>query len=57
MNAKEDVGGGNLWDPDTAKTMSGLDEQEPTSDGTRRIVMVSYGTKDVVTVYLFAGRN
>jgi hypothetical protein len=57
VDGKHNVGGGDLWDPDTAKTVSGLAEAGPTTDGTRRRILISYEAADVVTVYLYAGRN
>ena len=57
VDAKYNVGGGNLWDPETAKTVSGIDEQEPTEDGTYRSVLFNLDVPDVVTVYLYANRN
>ncbi len=57
MDAKDNVDGGNLWDPETARTVSGLDEQEPTVDGTRRAVLLDFDAADSVTVHLYAGRN
>ncbi len=53
----DDVGGGNLWHPDAAKSVSGLKEQQPTPDGTRRSVLLDLDAPDAITVYLYAGRN
>jgi hypothetical protein len=52
VDASYNVGGGNLWDPETAKTVSGIDEEEPTDDGTHRSVLFSLDAPDAVTVYL-----
>lgn len=57
VDASDNVGGGNLWDPETAKTFSGLDEEEPTSDGTRRALLLNLDAANAVTVYLYAGRG
>jgi hypothetical protein len=57
VDAKGNVGGGNLWDPETAKNFSGIEEQDPTPDGTRRAVLINLDASDAVTVYLYAGRN
>ncbi|MEH0842101.1 hypothetical protein V6U81_06880 [Micromonospora sp. CPCC 205711] len=57
VTAKHNVGGGNLWKPETAKTVSGIDEEQPTADGTRRALLVDLGVPDSVTVYLYAGRG
>lgn len=57
VDAKANVGGGNLWDPEAAKTFSGIEEQDPAPDGTRRAVLINLDASDAVTVYLYAGRN
>ncbi|MBQ0994250.1 hypothetical protein PSH03_003797 [Micromonospora sp. PSH03] len=57
VDAKHNVGGGNLWDPETAKTISGLDEEQPTAEGTRRALLVNLDAPDAVTVYLYASRG
>jgi hypothetical protein len=48
------VGGGDLWDPASAKTISGIKEDNPASDGTYRDVLVNLDAPDAVTVYLYA---
>jgi hypothetical protein len=57
VDKSDDVGKGNLWDPGSAKTVAGIDEEEPTSDGTRRQVLFDLDTPETVTAYLYAGRN
>jgi hypothetical protein len=57
VDASDNVGGGDLWDPETAKTVSGLDEEEPAGDGTRRSLLLDLDTANAVTVYLYAGRG
>jgi hypothetical protein len=57
VTAQDDVGGGSLWDPDSAVSVSGLDEQEPLPDGTRRAVLFDLDEPETITVYLYAGRN
>jgi len=57
VDAKHNVGGGNRWDPETAKTVSGIDEEQPTADGTRRAVLFNLDAPDAVTVYLYASRG
>lgn len=57
VTAKHNVGGGNLWDPESATTVAGVAEQQPTADGTHRTVMFDLGATDTVTVYLHASRN
>ncbi|MER6592351.1 hypothetical protein ABT214_10950 [Micromonospora purpureochromogenes] len=57
VDAKHNVGGGNLWDPEAAKTISGVDEEQPTADGTRRVLLVNLDAPDAVTVYLYASRG
>jgi hypothetical protein len=57
ISAEHNVGGGNLWDPDTASSVSGVKEQQPTNDGTYRSVMVNLDVRDAVTVYLYASRG
>jgi hypothetical protein len=56
VTAKHNVGGGNLWDPDTAVAVSGIQEQQPAADGTSRSVLFNLDAPDVVTVYLYASR-
>ncbi|MGC4764055.1 hypothetical protein ACLQ20_14475 [Micromonospora sp. DT46] len=41
VDTKHNVGGGNLWDPETAKTVSGIVEEQPIADGTRRSVLLN----------------
>ncbi|MEV6814926.1 hypothetical protein [Micromonospora sp. NPDC051296] len=55
--AEHNVGGGDLWDPETAKAVSGIDEEQPTADGTRRAVLFNLDAPDAVTVYLYASRG
>ncbi|AVT35555.1 hypothetical protein [Plantactinospora sp. BB1] len=57
VEAKHNVGGGNLWDPETAKTVSGIAEEQPTADGTCRSVLFNLDASDAVTVYLYAFRG
>lgn len=57
VEAQHNVGGGNLWDPGTAKTVSGIDEEEPAADGTFRRVLFDLDASDTVTVYLYASRG
>ncbi|MGW0435917.1 hypothetical protein ACWDV4_25660 [Micromonospora sp. NPDC003197] len=57
LDATHNVGGGNLWDPETAKVVSGIDEEQPTADGTYRAVLFNLDATDAVTVYLFASRG
>ncbi|MBM0257316.1 hypothetical protein [Micromonospora sp. 4G55] len=57
VDAKHNVGGGNLWDPETAKTVSGIVEEQPTADGTRRSVLFNLDAPDVITVYVYASRG
>ncbi|GAA4605287.1 hypothetical protein BJY16_005330 [Actinoplanes octamycinicus] len=57
VGAKDDVGGGNLWHPETAKIVSGIAEEEPAADGTRRRLLVDLDAPGTVVVYLYAGRN
>jgi hypothetical protein len=56
VTGTHNVGGGNLWDPQKAASVAGLQEQQPTSDGTLRAVMLDLDAPDSVTVYLYAGR-
>ncbi|MFK3980953.1 hypothetical protein ACI2K4_11310 [Micromonospora sp. NPDC050397] len=51
------VGGGNLWDPESHVSVSGLEENEPTSDGTYRSLLLGLDSADTVTVYLHASRG
>jgi len=53
----DNVGGGNLWDPDAATTVSGIDEQQPAAGGTHRKLLLDLDVPDVVTVYLYADRG
>ncbi|GAA0452984.1 hypothetical protein Ade02nite_01070 [Paractinoplanes deccanensis] len=53
----ENVGGGNLWHPESAKTVAGIDEVTSTSDGTSRAVLLDLDSPSMVTVYLYAGRG
>ena len=53
----QNVGGGNLWDPDSATTVSGIDDPAATSAGTSREVLFDLDTANAVTVYLYAGRG
>jgi hypothetical protein len=57
VDGNDDVGQGNLWNPGAARTVAGIDEQEPSSDGTRRQVLFDLDITETVTVYLSAGRN
>jgi len=57
VTAKHNVGGGNLWDPGTAISVSGIEEQQPTTDGTYRSVLFNLDAPDAVTVYLYASRG
>ncbi|WCN80739.1 hypothetical protein [Micromonospora sp. LH3U1] len=57
VDAKHNVGGGNLWDPETAKAVSGIIEEQPAADGSSRSVLFSLDAPDVVTVYLHASRG
>ncbi|MEU0562340.1 hypothetical protein [Dactylosporangium sp. NPDC006015] len=57
ITAKHNVGGGNLWDPDTAVSVSGIEEQQPTTDGTYRSVLFNLDAPDAITVYLHASRG
>jgi len=56
VNASHNVGGGNLWDPQKAGTVSGLQEQQPAPDGTLRTLMLDLDAPDSTTVYLYADR-
>jgi hypothetical protein len=51
------VGGGNLWNPDAATSVSGLREQHPAADGTLRAALFDLGRPDAVTVYLYAATS
>jgi hypothetical protein len=55
VGAQHNVGGGSLWHPETATTVSGIDEK--TADGTHRVVMFDLDAPDSVTVYLGAFRG
>ncbi|MGI5215879.1 hypothetical protein [Plantactinospora sp. CA-290183] len=57
VDAKNDVGRGDLWDPETAKVVSGIVEEQPTADGTRRSVLFNLDAPDAVTVYLYSNRS
>ncbi|MFD0579440.1 hypothetical protein [Dactylosporangium darangshiense] len=57
ITAKHNLGGGNLWDPETAKSVSGIKEDQPTTDGTYRSVMFNLDAEDAITVYLYASRG
>ncbi len=57
VDTKHNVGGGDLWDPEAAKSVSGIDEEQPTADGTRRAVLFNLDAPDAVTVYLYASRG
>jgi hypothetical protein len=57
VTAEHTVGGGDLWDPETAVSIAGIDEEQPIADGTRRLLLVNLDTPDTVTVYLYAGRG
>jgi hypothetical protein len=57
ITSAHNVGGGNLWDPDKATTVSGLQEQQPAQDGTLRAMMLDLGTPATTTVYLYAIRD
>jgi hypothetical protein len=38
-------------------SVAGIDEEQPTTDGTRRLLLVNLDKPDTVTVYLYAGRG
>ncbi|MBQ1023878.1 hypothetical protein [Micromonospora sp. C95] len=57
VDATHNVGGGNTWDPETATTIAGLDEEQPLADGTHRALLVDLDAPGAVTVYLYASRN
>jgi hypothetical protein len=57
VTANHNVGGGNLWDPETAVSVSGIEEQQPIADGTLRAVLINLDAPDTVTVYLYASRG
>jgi hypothetical protein len=57
VTAADNVGGGNLWDPDAATTIAGVEEQQPTADGTYRRLLLDLGVPDMVTTYLYAARG
>ncbi|GIH05721.1 hypothetical protein Rhe02_37880 [Rhizocola hellebori] len=57
ITAAHNVGGGNLWDPETAQAVSGLRERQPTGRGTWRTMMLNLDTTSAVTVYLHAHRG
>jgi hypothetical protein len=54
VDEHDNVGGGNLWDPGTATTVSGIDEEQPFADGTHRRLLLDLDTPGVVTAYLSA---
>jgi len=56
LDATHNVGGGNLWHPEAATSVSGLAEQEPGPDGTYRSLMFDLDAPDAITVYLYALR-
>jgi hypothetical protein len=57
ITATHNVGGGNLWRPEQPVSVSGLHENEPTADGTYRVVMLDLDDRDTVTVFLYASRG
>lgn len=57
IDKSHNIGGGNLWDPQRPKTVSGLVEQQPTPDGTYRTLMLDLDATDVVVAYLYASKN
>jgi hypothetical protein len=57
VGAHRNVGGGNLWDPETARTVSGVAEKETAADGTYRQVLFNLDAPNTVTVYLYANRG
>lgn len=57
VTARHNVGGGNLWRPETAVSVSGIEEQTPTADGTYRSVLFDLDAPEAVTVYLHASRG
>ncbi len=54
---EHNVGGGNLWRPETAASVSGIVEQQPTTDGTYRSLMLDLDDPATITVYLYATRD
>ncbi|MFI7553301.1 hypothetical protein ACIBQ2_26580 [Micromonospora sediminimaris] len=57
VDATHNVGGGSTWDPETATTIAGLDEEQPLADGTHRALLIDLDAPDAVTVYLYASRG
>ncbi|GIH10079.1 hypothetical protein Rhe02_81460 [Rhizocola hellebori] len=57
ITTQHDVGRGNLWHPETAVTVTGLHETQPTSHGTYRTVMLDLDAASALTVYLHARRS
>ncbi|WP_433047153.1 hypothetical protein [Dactylosporangium sp. CS-033363] len=57
VTAAQNVGGGNLFDPDAAVSVSGIKEDQPTADGTYRSALFGLDAPDTVTVYLYASRG
>ncbi|MBQ1049243.1 hypothetical protein KBX50_12320 [Micromonospora sp. C51] len=57
VDATHNVGGGNTWDPETATSIAGLDEEQPLADGTRRALLIDLDAPDAVTIYLYASRG
>jgi hypothetical protein len=41
----------------SARTFSGVEEQDPTADGTYRAVLFNLDAPDAITVYLYASRG
>jgi hypothetical protein len=57
VTAGDNVGGGNLWNPEAAVSVSGLHEQQPTADGTIRSLLLNLDVPATITVYLYAIRG
>lgn len=56
VTASHNLGGDKLWDPESASAVSGIEEQQPTADGTFRAILVNFDAPNAVTVYLYASR-
>lgn len=57
VTAQHNLGGGSLWDPEKAVSVSGIDEQQPAAGGTHRSVLFNLDSPDTITVYLYASRG
>jgi hypothetical protein len=57
ITAKHNLGGGNLWHPETAVTVSGIEENQPGPENTYRSVLFDLDVPETALVYLYASRG